>query len=73
MSNPNAHIRRTIKALLTKRGMSAELLAYEAGVSKGYMYGYLKGGPKHNNIGILTLQKLAKGLEVSLKDLLPDD
>jgi transcriptional regulator with XRE-family HTH domain len=71
MSNINIHIRRTIQAHLTKKGISAEKLAYEAGVSKGYMYGYLKGGPKHNNIGILTLEKIADGLEVNIKDLLP--
>jgi transcriptional regulator with XRE-family HTH domain len=72
MSNTNSHIRRTIQAYLRKRGISAERLAYEAGISKGYLYGYLKGGPKYNNIGLLTLEKIADGLEVRVKDLLPE-
>ena len=72
MSNINGHIRRTIQTYLRKRGISAERLAYEAGISKGYMYGYLKGGTKYNNIGLSTLEKIADGLEVKVKDLLPD-
>ena len=71
MKKLHAHIRSRIKALLRQRGISAEKLAYEVGVSKGFIYGYLKGDAKHGNISLNTLHRLAEGLEVSVKDLLP--
>jgi len=71
MKNVHAHIRKTIKAHLESKGISAEKLAYESGVSKGFLYGYLAGTSK--NISIDMLVMIAEGLEVPLKDLLPDD
>jgi transcriptional regulator with XRE-family HTH domain len=71
MKKLHAHIRTTLKRLLRQRGISAEKLAYEVGVSKGFIYGYLKGDAKHGNISLNVLAKLAEGLEVEVKDLLP--
>jgi len=72
MKNPNAHIRSRIKALLKEKKISAEKLAFESDVSKAFMYGYLASTERHKDIGIRTLAKIAEGLEVPLKDLLPD-
>jgi transcriptional regulator with XRE-family HTH domain len=71
MKNPNVYIRVKIKALLKAKGISAEKLAFESDVSKAFVYGYLAGAKNHNDVGLLTLAKLAEGLEVPLKDLLP--
>ncbi len=71
MQNPNSHIRKTIKILLAQKGISAEKLAYECGVSKGFLYGYLAGNSK--NISVDILNKIASGLEVPLRSLFPLD
>jgi transcriptional regulator with XRE-family HTH domain len=71
MKKLHSHIRSTIKRLLRQRGISAEKLAYEVGISKGFIYGYLKGDEKHSNISVNTLALIADGLEVEVKDLLP--
>ena len=72
MKNPNVHIRARIKALLKAKGISAEKLAFESEISKAFIYGYLENKPKHGDIGLSTLAKIAEGLEVPLKDLMPD-
>lgn len=72
MKNPNFTIRAKIKALLKAKGKSAEKLAFESEVSKAFVYGYLTGAKNHADVGLRTLAKLAEGLEVSLKDLMPD-
>jgi|GEM_PF-6719393 len=71
MKKLHDHIRGQLKARLKAKGISAEKLAYEVGISKGFIYGYLKGDEKHRNISVTVLNKLAEGLDVSLKDLLP--
>jgi transcriptional regulator with XRE-family HTH domain len=71
MKKLHAHIRSRLKALLRQRGISAEKLAYSVGVSKGFIYGYLRGDEKHSNISLNVLYKLADGLDVTVKDLLP--
>ena len=72
MRNPNVQIRAKIKALLKAKGISAEKLAFESDVSKAFLYGYLAGAKNHEDVGIRTLAKIAEGLEVPLKDLMPD-
>jgi transcriptional regulator with XRE-family HTH domain len=72
MRNPNVQIRAKIKALLKAKGISAEKLAFESDVSKAFMYGYLAGAKNHADVGIKTLAKIAEGLEVTLRDLMPD-
>jgi transcriptional regulator with XRE-family HTH domain len=72
MKNPNVQIRAKIKALLKSKGKSAEKLAFESEVSKAFLYGYLAGAKNHADVGLKTLAKIAEGLEVSLKDLMPE-
>ena len=72
MRNPNVQIRAKIKALLKAKGISAEKLAFESDVSKAFLYGYLAGAKNHEDVGVRTLAKIAEGLEVPLKDLMPD-
>jgi transcriptional regulator with XRE-family HTH domain len=48
--------------------MTAEKLAYEIGMSKGYLSDFLTG---KKGIQIVTLERIAKGLEVKLRDLIP--
>lgn len=72
MRNPNVQIRAKIKALLKTKGISAEKLAFESDVSKAFLYGYLAGAKNHADVGIKTLAKIAEGLEVPLKSLMPD-
>ena len=72
MRNPNVQIRARIKALLKAKGISAEKLAFESDVSKAFLYGYLAGAKNHEDVGVRTLAKIAEGLEVPLKDLMPD-
>jgi transcriptional regulator with XRE-family HTH domain len=72
MKNPNVQVRAKIKALLKSKGISAEKLAFESEVSKAFLYGYLENKLNHEDVGLKTLAKIAEGLEVSLKDLMPD-
>jgi transcriptional regulator with XRE-family HTH domain len=58
-----------IKQLLKTRGISAERLAFECGLSKSFMYGYLAGKTR---AGVESLEKIAEGLEVPLRELFPD-
>jgi transcriptional regulator with XRE-family HTH domain len=67
--NIHSQIRKKIERLLKQRNKSAEKLAFEIGVSKSMVYGYLHGD---HLAGVETLQKIAEGLEVKLKDLFPD-
>jgi transcriptional regulator with XRE-family HTH domain len=73
MKKVHAQIAKKIKAELKRKGLTAEKLSYETGaVSKGYLYGYLSGKPKYQNISLNTLYEIAKALEVPIKKLLPD-
>jgi transcriptional regulator with XRE-family HTH domain len=69
MRDPHTHIRSTVKRLLQERGKSAEKLAYESDLSKEFVYAYLRGAKKAS---LESLIKIAEGLDVKLKDLLPD-
>lgn len=50
-----------------KRGVSIERLAYEAGVSKGYLYDIVKG---IGNPTIVILHRIASALDVKVTSLL---
>jgi transcriptional regulator with XRE-family HTH domain len=69
MQDPHLQIRTRIKKLLQIRGKSAEKVAFEIGMSKEFMYAYLRGDKKAS---LESLIKIAEGLDVKLKDLLPD-
>jgi transcriptional regulator with XRE-family HTH domain len=69
MKDIHSPIRTEIKRLLQARGKSAEKVAYEVGMSKEFLYAYLRGQKKAS---LESLVKIADGLDVKLKDLLPD-
>lgn len=57
---------RKISNLSGKRGVSIERLAYEGGISKGYLYDLVKG---HGNPSALILFRIASALEAPITDL----
>lgn len=66
--------KRLIKALgkrileyASKRKVSIERLAYEAGVSKGYLYDLVKG---NGNPSFVIMFRLASALDLPLSDLI---
>jgi len=63
-----AKVAKIIRQQLKKKGMTQEKLAYELGMSKGYLSNFLNG---KKGMSLSTLQKLANGLQVAIKDLLP--
>jgi transcriptional regulator with XRE-family HTH domain len=62
-------ISQTMKRLREQRGLSQLALAKKSGVAQGYISD-IEAGRKHNP-GIETLQKIAKVLKVTIKELLP--
>jgi len=50
-----------------KKGISIEHLAYEAGVSKGYLYDIVKG---NGNPSLVVLLRIADALEISPHQML---
>lgn len=56
-----------ISMLAAKRGISIERLAYEAGVSKGYLYDLVRG---KGNPSVIILNRIAEALETEIFDLL---
>ncbi len=61
-------IAKRIKDQLKRKRISAERLAFEIGLSPGYLYHLLAGERK---AGVETLEKIAKGLGVSVRSLFP--
>ncbi|HTB23702.1 MAG TPA: helix-turn-helix transcriptional regulator [bacterium] len=64
----DAKVAKNIRLHLKKQGLTQEKLAYEVGMSKGYLSNFLNG---KKGISLATLQKLATGLQVPLKELIP--
>lgn len=56
-----------ISMLAAKRGISIERLAYEAGVSKGYLYDLVRG---KGNPSVIILNRIADALETEVFELL---
>lgn len=65
----NAKVAKKVRFFLKKKSMTAEKLAYEIGMSKGYLSDFLTG---KKGIQIVTLERIAKGLEIKVRDLIPD-
>lgn len=57
---------RCITELAAKRGASIEKIAYEGGVSKGYLYDIVKG---NGNPSLIILLRIASSLEVQVSHL----
>jgi transcriptional regulator with XRE-family HTH domain len=64
----DAKVAKNVRLQLKKRGLTQEKLAYEIGMSKGYLSNFLNG---KKGISLATLQKVATGLQVPLRDLIP--
>ncbi|MBX7147716.1 helix-turn-helix domain-containing protein [bacterium] len=58
---------KRIASLTAKRGVSLEKVAYEGGVSKGYLYDLIRG---KGNPSLLILSRISSSLEVEIKDLI---
>jgi transcriptional regulator with XRE-family HTH domain len=65
MNKTQTQVVAKIQKLLTKRGISAEKLAFEIDMSKSYLYAFLAG---KKGITLDSLQRIADGLEVELKE-----
>lgn len=61
-------IAKKVKAELRRQGKTAEKLAYESDLSKALVYFLLAGKTR---VSIHSLKKIADGLEVPLKNLIP--
>lgn len=61
-------IGKRIRAVRTEKEMRREDLAAKSGVSYEYISGIERG--KHTNVGLETLERLAKALGVAVADLI---
>lgn len=68
-SQLQAKIALRIKALLKEKGLSAERFAWEVGLSPGFLYHFLACERRGS---LETLETIAKGLGIKVKDLFPD-
>ena len=69
MKNLPKIVAKNIQKLLVERNKSAEKLAYEIGMSKSFVYEFLRG---EKDMTLTSLQKVADGLDVEARDLLND-
>ena len=67
MSNINKEVGFNIRKIREEKGLSQEKLAALADLHRAYV-GQIERGEK--NIGIKNLEKIAKALNVNIKDLL---
>lgn len=72
MAKTEANIKfgNRIRQLRLSRGLSQEECAFNCGLDKNYI-GYIERGEKSATIN--TIQKLAKGLKISLKEMFDYD
>ena len=57
---------RRVRLLRKHKGLSQERLALQCGLDRTYVGGIERG---ERNIGILNIEKIARALDVSLKDI----
>ena len=69
ISNINKRTGVRIRKLRTAKGWSQEKLALEAGLHRAYI-GQIERGEK--NIGLKNLEKIAKTLDLKLKDIISE-
>ena len=63
----NKKVGLNIRKYRVKKGWSQEQLAFEADLHRAYI-GHIERGEK--NIGLINLEKIAKALNVALKNLI---
>ena len=68
-TNAQKQVAKKIRLALKERGKSAERLALELGMSSSFLYAFLNG---RKGITLETLVRIADGLDLKLKDLMPD-
>ncbi len=69
MKNLPQLVAKNIKKHLNSSSKSAEKLAYEIGMSKSFIYEFLRG---EKDMSLHSLQLIANGLEIKAKDLLEE-
>jgi len=67
MAEINKKVGLNIRKYREKKGWSQEQLAFEADLHRAYI-GQIERGEK--NIGLINLEKIAKALNVTLKNLI---
>ena len=67
MSDINKDVGLNIRRIREEKGLTQEKLAFRAELHRAYI-GQIERGEK--NIGLKNLEKIAKALKVSVKDLL---
>lgn len=67
MTDINKDVGLNIRRIREEKGLSQEKLAFQAELHRAYI-GQIERGEK--NIGLKNLEKIAKALKVSVKDLL---
>lgn len=70
MKDLNRKVAQRIRAVLHSKRKTAESLAYEIGMSKGYLSNFLQG---KKGMSLSTLHRIAKGLEVKVRELIPEN
>ena len=68
--NAKEAVAKRIQTLCAERGMTVNALANKCGIEPSTIYSML--GAKSKNPGVITIQKLCDGLEISVKDFFND-
>lgn len=68
--NAKQAVAERIRALCRERGLAVNALANLSGVSPSTIYSMLN--EKSQNPGVITIQKLCDGLEISVRDFFDD-
>ena len=68
--NVKEAVARRIQALCAQRGIAVNALAILCGVSPSTVYSMLNA--KSQNPGVLSIQKLCDGLEISVREFFDD-
>lgn len=68
MTNITKKLGNRIKSFRTKRNISQEDLAFKSGLHRTYISDIERGS---RNISIRNIEKIAKALNTSLKELMP--
>lgn len=68
--NAKEAVAKRIQTLCAERGMTVNALANQCGIEPSTIYSML--GAKSKNPGVITIQKLCDGLEISVKDFFND-
>lgn len=70
MMNAKEAVARRIQALCLKRGIAVNALANLCGVAPSTIYSMLN--KKSKNPGVMSLQKICDGLEISVREFFDD-